>query len=139
MSELVFDQKIDLPYVYTAGAVQRDALNGLREGRLIASQGDGYVSVPASPFAPDGTHLRDTRELVPEGVLEASTVAHHLPGAPAFGLIRLDGASHALLHHLSDGAERLDPGARVRAVWREERTGSITDILHFAPAPETVR
>jgi hypothetical protein len=139
MNELVFDQKIDLPYVYTAGAVQRDALNGLREGRLIASEGGGYVSVPASPFAPDGTHLRETRELVAEGVIEASTVAHHLPGAPAFGLIRLDEASHGLLHRLGDGAEHLGPGARVRAVWREERTGSIADIVHFAPAPETVR
>ncbi|HTX13635.1 MAG TPA: hypothetical protein VME22_33770 [Solirubrobacteraceae bacterium] len=139
MSELVFDQKIDLPYAYTAGAVQREALTGLREGRVIASEGDGYVSVPASPFAPDGTHLRETRELVPEGVIEASTLAHHLPGTPAFALIRLDGASHALLHHLGDGAEILGPGARVRAVWREGRTGAITDILHFAPAPETVR
>lgn len=134
MSELVFDQKIDLPYVYTAGAVQRDALIGLREGRLVASQGDGYVSVPASPFAPDGTHLRETRELPAEGVLEAVTVAHHLEDEPAFGLIRIDGASHALLHRLGDGAETLEPGTRVRAVWREERTGSITDIAHFAPA-----
>jgi uncharacterized OB-fold protein len=137
MTDLVFDQKIDLPYVYTAGAVQRDALNGLREGRLIASEGNGYVSVPASPFAPDGTHLRAIQELAPEGVIETSTVAHHLPGAPAFGVIRLDGASHGLLHHLADGAESLGPGARVRAVWREERTGSITDIAHFAPASET--
>ena len=137
MGELVFEQKIDLPYVYTAGAVQRDALIGLREGRLIASFGDGYVSVPASPFAPDGTHLLDTRELTPEGVIEACTVAHHLPGAPAFGLIRLDGTSHALLHRLGDGAESLGPGARVRAVWRKERTGSILDIAHFAPATDT--
>jgi uncharacterized protein len=134
MSELVFDQKIDLPYVYTAGAAQRDALNGLREGHLVASSGDGYVSVPASPFAPDGTHLRETREIGDAGVLEATTVAHHLAGEPAFGLIRIDGASHPLLHRLGDGAESLGPGARVRAVWREERTGSITDIVHFAPA-----
>ncbi|HEY2652072.1 MAG TPA: OB-fold domain-containing protein [Solirubrobacteraceae bacterium] len=140
MTDLVFDQKIDLPYVYTAGAVQRDALNGLREGRLIASRSEnGYVSAPASPFAPNGTHLSETHEIAPEGVIEASTVAHHLPGAPAFGLIRLDEASHGLLHRLGGGAEQLGPGARVRAVWREERMGSITDIAHFAPAPETVR
>jgi uncharacterized OB-fold protein len=137
MSDLVFDQKIDLPYIYTAGAVQRDALTGLREGQLIASQSGKYVSVPASPFAPDGTHLRETAELAPGGVIEACTVAHHLPGAPAFGLIRIDGASHGLLHHLGDGAETLGPGARVRAVWREERTGSITDIAHFAPATDS--
>jgi len=108
----------------------------LREGRLVASVGDGFVSVPASPFAPDGTHLRETRELPAEGVLEAVTVAHHRPGAPAFGLVRIDGASHALLHRLQDGAQGLSAGSRVRAVWREQRTGSITDIDHFAPAPD---
>ena len=134
MGELVFDQKIDLPYAYTAGPVQRAALTGLRDGRLIASSGDGFVAVPASPFAPDGTHLRETRELAAEGVLEASTIAHHRPGAPAFGLVRIDGASHAMLHRLGDGAERLARGSRVRAVWREQRRGSITDIAHFAPA-----
>jgi uncharacterized OB-fold protein len=139
MTALVFDQKIDLPYVYTAGAVQREALIGLREGRIVASFGNGYVSAPATPFAPDGTHLRDTRELPPEGVIVASTTAHHVPGEPVFGLILLDGASHPLLHHLGDGAERLAPGGRVRAVWREERTGSITDIGHFAPGSETDR
>ena len=132
MSELVFEQKIDLPYTYTAGAVQRAALSGLREGRLIASAGDGFVAVPASPFAPDGSHLREVRELPAAGVLVASTVAHHLPGAPAFGLVHVDGASHAMLHRLGDGAERLAPGSRVKAVWREERTGSILDIEYFS-------
>lgn len=139
MGDLVFDQKIDLPYTYTAGAVQREALNGLRDGRMIASSGNGYVAAPAVPFAPDGTHLRDTREIAAEGVIVACTVAHHRPGEPSFALIQLDGASHALLHHLGGGAERLGPGERVKAVWREERTGSISDITHFAPASETGR
>ena len=134
MSELVFEQKIDLPYTYTAGAVQRAALNGFREGRLIASVGEEFVAVPASPFAPEGAHLRDTREVAATGVLVASTVAHHRPGAPAFGLVRIDGANHAMLHRLGAGAETLPPGARVRAVWREERSGSILDIEYFAPA-----
>ena len=131
MSELVFDQKIDLPYVYTAGRVQREALTGLKEGRLIASEGDGYVAAPAAPFGPAGTHLRDTRELPVEGVLEAVTVAHHRPGSPCFGLIRIDGASHPMLHRL-DGP--LPAGARVRGVWRDERAGLITDIDHFTAA-----
>lgn len=131
MSELVFDQKIDLPYVYTAGRVQRDALLGLREGRLIASLGEGYVAVPANPFAPDGRHLRETRELVAEGVVEAVTVAHHRPDSPCYGLIRIDGASHAMLHRLDFP---LAVGSRVRAVWAPQRTGAITDILHFTAA-----
>jgi hypothetical protein len=134
MSDLVFEQKIDLPYVYTAGAVQREALTGLREGRLIASAGEEYVAVPATPFSPDGAHLRETRELPAEGVLEAATVAHHRPGTPAYGLIRIDGASHTLLHRLSPEAARRAPGSRVRAVWREDRSGSYADIEFFVPA-----
>jgi hypothetical protein len=134
MGELVFNQEISLPYVYTAGPMQRAALIGLREGRLIGSTNGRYTAVPASPFAPDGAHLRDTTVLDAIGTLEAVTVAHHLPGAPALGLIRVAGASQPLLHRLGDGAESLDPGARVRAVWREQRSGSIDDILHFAPA-----
>jgi uncharacterized OB-fold protein len=131
MSELVFDQKIDLPYVYTAGPVQRAALTGFKEGRLVGSEGDGYVAVPATPFGPDGRHLRDTRDLPATGVIEAVTTAHHLDGAPVYALVRIDGASEPLLH-LLDGPTAI--GARVTAVWRDDRAGSITDIDHFRAA-----
>jgi uncharacterized OB-fold protein len=133
MPDLVFEQEISLPYSYTAGAMQRAALIGLREGRLMASTNGTYTAVPAAPFAPDGAHLRETIELEATGTIEAVTVAHHLPGAPAFGLIRIVGASQPLLHRLGDGAESFAPGARVRAVWREQRSGSVDDIRHFAP------
>jgi uncharacterized OB-fold protein len=131
---LIFEQQISLPYSYTAGAVQRAALEGLKAGTIIASTGPGHTVVPARPFAPDGTALPDTVCLSDEGALEASTVAHHRPGAPAFGLIRLEGAGTLLFHRLGGGAEELSAGARVRAVWRTERTGSILDVEHFAPA-----
>jgi uncharacterized OB-fold protein len=131
---LIFEQQISLPYVYTAGAAQRAALTGLREGRIVASHGGGHTVVPARPFAPDGTHLRETVTLSGEGTIESVTVAHHRPGAPAYALIRLDGATTLLFHRLGGGAERLGAGARVTPVWRDERTGSVLDIDHFAPA-----
>lgn len=131
---MIFEQQISLPYVYTAGAAQRAALTGLRDGAIVASQGGGHVVVPARPFAADGTHLRETVTLSGEGSIEAVSIAHHLPGAPVYGLIRLDGATTLLLHRLGGGAEHLAAGARVRPVWRAERTGSILDIDHFAPA-----
>jgi uncharacterized OB-fold protein len=134
MSHAISEQKIDLPYRYTAGAAHRAALNGLREGRLVGSRSGDHLAVPARPFAPDGTRLDTFEEVAAEGVLAARTVAHHLPGAPAFGLIRIAGASWPLLHRLGDGAEHLEAGAPVRAVWRDEKTGSIDDIVHFAPA-----
>jgi uncharacterized OB-fold protein len=131
---LISEQKIDLPYVYTAGEMQRAGLTGLREGRIVGASGGEHVVVPARPFAPDGTRLTEPVELPSEGVLEAVTVAHHLDGAPAYGLIRLEGATTLLFHRLGGGAEHLEAGATVRAVWREERQGGIDDIEHWAPA-----
>jgi uncharacterized OB-fold protein len=131
MTDLVFDQKIDLPYVYTAGPMHRAALIGLKEGRLIGSEGAGYVAVPATPFAPDGGHLREPRELPCEGVVEAVTTAHLRPDAPVYALIRIDGASHPMLHRLD---VPVPVGQRVTGVWRDERVGAITDIEHFTAA-----
>jgi uncharacterized protein len=134
MDPLISEQKISLPYRYTAGAAQRAALAGLRDGQIVAARGGAHTVVPARPFAPDGTALSEFVELPDEGVLEAVTIAHHLDGAPAFGLIRLPGATTLLFHRLGGGADRLAAGDRVAAVWRAERSGSILDIEHFAPA-----
>ncbi len=134
MDYLISEQKIDLPYSYTAGAMQRAGLEGLRERRLVGASGGDHVVVPARPFGPDGTRLTEPVGLPDEGTLEAVTVAAHLAGSPAFGLIRVEGATTLLLHRLGGGAEALAPGAAVRAVWREERTGAIDDIEHWAPA-----
>ena len=131
---LISEQKIDLPYTYTAGAMQRAGLIGLREGRIVGAAGGEHVVVPARPFAIDGTHLTEPVDLPSEGVLEAVTVANHLDGAPAYGLIRLEGATTLLFHRLGGGAENAEAGAKVRAVWRDQRQGGIDDIEHWAPA-----
>ena len=134
---LVYEQKIDLPYVYTAGAAQRAFLRGLAEGRMIASvDGDGRRYVPARGHAPDGRPLPGTEEVGPRGILEAATVAHHLPGAPAFGLVRIDGSETPMLHRLGEGAQRLGPGAAVEAVFAAgQEEPSVNAIAHFRPAP----
>ena len=59
----VSEQKIALPYVYTAGAAQRAALIGLREGRLVASVGGAYTCpCPPRRSRPTARAARD-REL----------------------------------------------------------------------------
>jgi uncharacterized OB-fold protein len=133
MAAVVYEQKIDLPYTYTAGAAQRAAIVGLREGRFVGSAAAGQVYVPARAFAPDGTRLSALVDVPDHGVLEAATTAHHRPGAPAYGLVRLEGAANVMLVRLVEGAEGLSPGAPVRAVWRAEREGSLNDVA-FAPA-----
>jgi uncharacterized OB-fold protein len=133
---LVSEQKIDLPFTYTAGPAHRAFLRGLAAGRVTASVGDdGERYVPARPFAPDGRRLTRTEEVAPRGVLVAATVARHLPGAPAFGLVRVDGSETPMLHRLGDGAEALSAGAAVEAVFASEpREPSVLAISHFRPA-----
>jgi uncharacterized OB-fold protein len=130
MEDIVYEQRIELPYVYTAGAAQRAALEGLSEGRLVASSADGWTNVPAAPFGPDGRRLREFLDAPDEGVVVAATKAHHRPGAPVFALIRIDRASNVMLHRIA-AQDAPQPGVRVRAVWSSERTGSILDIEHF--------
>jgi uncharacterized OB-fold protein len=48
----------------------------------------------------------------------------------------LDGSATRLIHNVAGfdmnrAKDLVKPGTRVRAVWREERTGSLDDISHF--------
>jgi uncharacterized OB-fold protein len=61
------------------------------------------------------------------------------PEIPA--VIEIDGASplHGIMHKLGEvEPEKVHIGMKVQAVWKppEERTGAITDILHFKPLEE---
>ena len=105
--QLVFDQKIDLPFKYTIGAAQRAFLRGLTEGKLLASTGAGERYVPARPFAPDGRRLDGLEEVPPRGRVVAATTAHHRPDAPVFGLVLVDGCAVPMLHLLES---ELAPG-----------------------------
>jgi hypothetical protein len=60
---------------------------------------------------------------------------HHLLDRPfAFALVKLDGADTAMLHYVDAGApEAMSTGMRVRAAWRSERAGHVTDIVAFLP------
>ena len=51
----------------------------------------------------------------------------------AYALIQLDGADRALLHTVvAQDYTAIKEGTRVKAVWKEERTGHIRDLDHFA-------
>ncbi len=76
-------------------------------------------------------------EVGKEGVVSAYTIVHfayplHPAKAPfAYAIIRLDGADVGLVHLVKDDLDKLRSGARVRAVFRQERTGHILDIDSF--------
>jgi uncharacterized OB-fold protein len=64
----------------------------------------------------------------------APTAQHPLDHPFAFALIRLDGASTALVHAVDAGSiEAMATGMRVAPRWRAERKGHITDVEAFVP------
>jgi uncharacterized OB-fold protein len=53
------------------------------------------------------------------------------------GIVRLDGSDGGLVHFVKEAqAVDLRIGMPMEIVFREERTGSILDILHFRPVKE---
>jgi uncharacterized OB-fold protein len=143
MKPLVYESRIKVPYSWSAGEVGTHFLTQLKAGRIVGTRcpACGKVSVPprkscGACFVPFERFV----DVGPGGVLETFTRSCYESAAqpaprPAFGLIRLDGADNSFLHHLDPASfDRWKPGARVEAVFREERRGHILDILHFKEA-----
>jgi uncharacterized OB-fold protein len=69
-------------------------------------------------------------------VIYLEFIGQKQPPPYIYAEIMLDGASTRLIHNvagldMSRAKELVKPGSRVRAVWREQRTGSLEDISHF--------
>ena len=126
---------------YTPGVGNLAFFEALRDrGVLLGSRCDacGVTYLPARIFCERclASIAADT-ECGPEGTVESFTIAHvDVDGEPLdpptrYGLVRFDGADTVLLHRLLDDAAI---GDRVRAVLRDERSGSILDLEGFASA-----
>ncbi len=129
---MILEGSIRLPFSYAAGVVGSRFLVALRDEQVILGgrcSDCGTVSCPARSMCPEcGTHVDDLVEVGPGGTVEAWT---EMPGKPAFGLIRLDGADTALIHHLLSGEGKWQPNTRVTARFAPERVGDINDIEGF--------
>jgi uncharacterized OB-fold protein len=124
-------------------------MDGLERRQILATRcaACGRVFVPPQAYCESCFEPMDEWiEAPPEGSVEVHTVVWHgFTGGPTppyiIAGIRLDGASTLLMHRvvgvdLDDPAgvrAQLPVGARVRAVWAEERSGQILDIAYFAP------
>lgn len=136
-------------YQYTAGPVIGRFLQALRdEERILGRRCPRCHRVYLPPRAFCEACFVDTAEWVevgPEGRIETFTVCfarfEGLPDPPyAIAFVRLNGADTCLVNFLrgvdvSDPArvaERIRIGDRVRAVFKKEREGRITDF-YFEP------
>jgi uncharacterized protein len=129
---------IEFGFERTTGPVIGAFLDGLRDGILYGIRtASGTVLCPVTEFDPETAQLitAETGELValePEGTVVTWT---WVPAGHAWALIAIDGAAGSLFHLVDTGGDmtRMATGLRVRARWREERMGAITDIECFVP------
>jgi uncharacterized OB-fold protein len=131
-----------LQYTYkrSLGPVLGRFMGALRERRIEGVRtASGRVLVPPAEYDPDtGEPTGEPVEVGPEGVVESwafverPRAKHPLDTPFAWALIRLDGADTAMLHVVRAARDAdLSHGMRVRPRWRDEREGSIRDILCF--------
>lgn len=146
---LKIDDEFRVAYAWDAGIAIGAYLDGLREGKLLASvaPGSGRIMVPPRTFCElSWTPSQKLVELPGTGRVNTFSLSYvnwdatrrDTPLIPA--VIELDGASEGMgILHMLGGIdpEKVEIGMAVRAVWRHpgEREGSITDILHFEPIP----
>lgn len=135
-------QKIAIPFQYTPGPALLRFLEGLRDGKLLASGVRGETRKTVPPLSFCGRTWKpadDWAELPGTGVLESfAVVPHGMAELPqegeriVFGLVKLDGAETRLVHLIharEPGGLRV--GAKVRVRWRAERFPGIQAIAGF--------
>lgn len=124
-----FPGRIQMPYTLTPGRAAGVFLAELAGKRIIGSRHGATVLVPAQDFSgADGAPLDELVEVAPTGAVESFTETSD--GVLAF--IRLDGADTAITHRIVDADPAdLKLGARVHAVWADERSGAISDLSGF--------
>lgn len=135
VEELVYHQRIKLPYRYTAGEANTAFLDGLVEGEVRGSRCEHceLTLVPARPFCPSCSgHTDGIVAVATEGVVVAHTVE---ASGRVIGLVRLDGADSHLAHVLDVTPDDLVDGMRVRVRWADDPAAEITAIDRFEPVP----
>ncbi|RMF23745.1 MAG: hypothetical protein D6760_04795 [Deltaproteobacteria bacterium] len=137
---------LEYPYTRTLGPVLGPFLTALRNGRILGIRCGGRVLCPPVEYDPEtAAPLEpDFVEVGPGGVVETWTwisepTRKHPLGEPfAFASIKLDGADTAMIHAVKASSRAaMATGMRVRAQFRSERTGAITDV-YFVPEDEAV-
>lgn len=134
--------KLEFPYRRSVGPVIGAFLSGLRDGKIVGIRtGDGRVICPPLEYDPESgeglgadaiVDLADTGTVTDWSWVNATSPKYPLADKPfAWALIKIDGADTTLLHAVDGEVER---GTKVRARWRDERRGHISDIECFEVA-----
>lgn len=135
------------PYKYAVGTYGSHFLTHLRDhGELLGIKCPQCAKVYVPPRQVCGPCFTEMRDMVPissEGKIVSFTIlrfqfldpetGEKKPVPYGYGFFRLDGADTNFQHFLEVPADEslLWIGARVKAVFAENRIGSLKDIKHF--------
>lgn len=143
---LFFTANTAMPYSWSVGPEGSRFLTEIRDNKKfvgIRCSRCGRVYVPPRKVCgPCFTPMDQWVDLGDMGTLEAFSVVNYSfidpnagvlrPVPYTYGYIRLDGADTMISHVLEEtDVSKLKPGMRVKAIFNEERTGSLTDISFF--------
>ncbi len=144
VEELVHHGRIKVPYTWSVGEVGSRFFVELRDHKKIFGKrcpSCKKVLVPARKIC--GQCFRQTDDWVEvgdAGTVQTFTIVRYpsdvQPLRPPFGyaVIRLDGADTGITHLLyGSDPSKWRVGMRVKAVFKENRTGNILDIACFQP------
>jgi uncharacterized OB-fold protein len=130
--------KLEFPYRRSVGPIIGAFLTGLRDGKVVGIRTNaGRVICPPLEYDPETgeglgvdalVDLSDTGVVTDASFVPQPTAKHPLDDGFSWALIKIDGADTALLHAVEGEVAR---GAKVRARWRDDRKGHITDIQCF--------
>jgi uncharacterized protein len=133
------------PFNYAIGLHGSKFFNEIAEGRFVGIRCPTCNKVYVPPRRVCGECFVEMQEFVevgPRGRIGTFTILRYAfidpetgeqkPVPYGYGFIRLDGADTLFQHYIDIQDEsRIRIGARVEAVFAEERKGTIKDILHF--------
>lgn len=135
--------EIEFPYKSATGPAISKFLTAFRDDKRIwglKCPKCNQVVVPAQDYCDIcAEDMSEWVEVGQEGKIVTWTVVrrdhvlypHKAPFA--YALIQLDGADRSMLHTVvAQDYATIKEGARVKAVWKEERTGHIRDLDYFA-------
>ena len=142
----VVPYKIRLQYEHSYGPYYGRLFDEIKTNRVImgvrTSEGDSALLPPRE--IDDISHKRtgtwkackDTGTIRGCSIINLEFVGQTRPPPYVYAEIVLDGASTRLIHmieidSIEDAKQRIKPGTRVRAIWGQERTGSLSDIERF--------
>lgn len=136
----------EIPYNWAVGIYGSKFLQELRDNRRllgIKCPSCGLVYVPPRQVCgPCFVKMDEWVELETTGVLQAFSVVNYQFIDPAtgisrpipytYGYVKPDGADTTFSHIINENdPAKLRPGIRVRAVFAEERRGTLLDIEYF--------